>query len=590
MVSAAALVVAALAGATETVLPANDPAAWIPLVFVEDSGVSATEACAFTRTRDGTHDCLVIGPWIAGEWSARWQGTRPLPAMTGTLRGRYRTESVLPMTVAAGVAWLRGREKLGRDEVALESAEAWTDFAVAIRRPPPGADAVVPVAGLLEQTDGRAWFADLVFSEDVSLVAFAATPLPSERSAPPESFPPGKRFRLERSGDGWWLVTPAGRPFYSAGSDAPGFKTGAEGDALAATLRAAGFNSLGGWSNVWAWGRLNDRRLARGETPFAAFVALETSDLKGCGYLSDPASDQPPGDHAFPDPFDPAFPRVYAGLVADVARAAAGKPWLAGWFIDNERDHDRLDRRVWSGHAGRAFRRAIRAKYRTTAALNAAWGASFGSFDAAARARPVAAIRRGALYEDCRAFAHELVRRYADTCVAAIRAADPGALVFTNRFMMGGIGDTLGYLGEYGKCDGVAVNLYPANRTSGLSGNERAILSEIHRRTGKAVLIGEWSVPALDSGLYANPARLDWSYPEAVDTQVDRARQAACVTADFHRLPFVVGAHWFTWRDVDSAKRQANRGLFRSNGEPWRELLDALEAVHGRLAGVPPPP
>jgi hypothetical protein len=156
--------------------------------------------------------------------------------------------------------------------------------------------------------------------------------------------------------------------------------------------------------------------------------------------------------------------------------------------------------------------------------------------------------------------------------------------------MMGGIADTLGYLGDYRKCDGVAVNLYPANRSAGLSHSERAILSEIHRRTGKAILIGEWSVPALDSGLYANPAKLDWSYPETVETQADRARQAACVTADLHGLPFVVGAHWFTWRDADSPKRQANRGLFRFNGEPWRELLDALAAVHGRLAGVPPPP
>ena len=45
-------------------------------------------------------------------------------------------------------------------------------------------------------------------------------------------------------------------------------------------------------------------------------------------------------------------------------------------------------------------------------------------------------------------------------------------------------------------------------------------------------------------------------------------------------LHFVAGAHWFTWKDFDSAKRRANRGLVRSDGEPWRELTDALTKVH----------
>jgi hypothetical protein len=45
-------------------------------------------------------------------------------------------------------------------------------------------------------------------------------------------------------------------------------------------------------------------------------------------------------------------------------------------------------------------------------------------------------------------------------------------------------------------------------------------------------------------------------------------------------MPYLVGAHWFIWQDVDSEKRQANRGLFRSNGEPWSELIAALTAAH----------
>lgn len=63
-------------------------------------------------------------------------------------------------------------------------------------------------------------------------------------------------------------------------------------------------------------------------------------------------------------------------------------------------------------------------------------------------------------------------------------------------------------------------------------------------------------------------------------TQADRARQAAQVAVGFYNLPFLVGAHWFIWQDVDSEERQANRGLFKANGEPWSELIAALTAAH----------
>ena len=68
-----------------------------------------------------------------------------------------------------------------------------------------------------------------------------------------------------------------------------------------------------------------------------------------------------------------------------------------------------------------------------------------------------------------------------------------------------------------------------------------------------------------------------------VETQTQRARQAACVALDFYNMPFVVGAHWFIWSDIDSEKRQANRGLFDSSGRPWQEVIDALTDAHRRM-------
>jgi hypothetical protein len=59
-----------------------------------------------------------------------------------------------------------------------------------------------------------------------------------------------------------------------------------------------------------------------------------------------------------------------------------------------------------------------------------------------------------------------------------------------------------------------------------------------------------------------------------------RARQAAQITADFFNEPYLVGAHWFIYGDFDSPEREANRGLVRSDGQPWDELVRELRAVH----------
>ena len=77
---------------------------------------------------------------------------------------------------------------------------------------------------------------------------------------------------------------------------------------------------------------------------------------------------------------------------------------------------------------------------------------------------------------------------------------------------------------------------------------------------------------------------LDWSYPQTVENRAQRARQAAQFLTDLCNLPFLIGAHWFTWSDIDSAVRKANRGLFKANGEPWRELQEALRALNAEIA------
>jgi len=191
------------------------------------------------------------------------------------------------------------------------------------------------------------------------------------------------------------------------------------------------------------------------------------------------------------------------------------------------------------------------------------------------------------MYADYHDFARLLVKRYVETEVRIIHEEDPGRLVFSNRFMLGEIGDLFDYLDLYSSCDGIAINLYPENITAGLNQAERDILRQVYNRIHKPIVISEWSVPALDSGFYEDPAKSSGSYNAAVDTQLERAMQANKVTIDYYNLPYVVGTHWFTWDEFnDDHGKASNRGLFRSDKQPWQALQDALRGVNARIAAA----
>ena len=289
-------------------------------------------------------------------------------------------------------------------------------------------------------------------------------------------------------------------------------------------------------------------------------------------------------NHAFPDPFDPKWEEALRAKVKPIAERVRNKPYYAAWFADNEREHRDLHRYMYSPNCARELRRFLETKYASIAALNKAWSSSYASFDELMLKRPDPVLRKGPMFDDFRAFSRVALRRFNDVVLKTIREADPGRLVFSNRFMLGERQDVLDNVDLYDGFDGLAVNIYPANTAPGLDPAERQFLDLLYAKSKKPIIIGEWSVPALDSGHYDDPKKLDWSYPQTVETQTQRARQSALFLADLFNLPYIVGAHWFTWTDYDSATRRANRGIYKTNGEPWTELQNALREIHQAIA------
>ena len=78
---------------------------------------------------------------------------------------------------------------------------------------------------------------------------------------------------------------------------------------------------------------------------------------------------------------------------------------------------------------------------------------------------------------------------------------------------MGEARDVFENLDLYSGYDAVAVNIYPSNLTAGMDPGERQYLTLLHERTGKPLLVTEWSVPARKCPSALRPRR--WSPPWA---------------------------------------------------------------------------
>lgn len=564
---------------------------WAELVFLDglEGKIPSGQAATFNFGNDpGLGGFVSVGPWRAGSWGARLEYRDAYPSPTGTIRGHYRTEGLLPYQASVNIAYTQGSTVLAKRKYHLAPSTAWRPFEVAVRHPPAGADSFRAAFGLSDRTEGRVDFAKLTIGKGVSDLAFPVLPAAVTRPSPTGPFATGATFRLDREGDTLWLVTPAGRPFYSVATVGPSGRAtdlpSRPGSEWAAYLRDLGFNSLAGWTRVSYWTDVNSALEAAGGEPLPIFAAVESNSLPASfDRLADALGNTGTSGHAFPDPFDPAFAAAYrAEVIATYAHLGA-KSWFAGWFADNELDHADLTRQVYSAHCARAFKDFLVARYATIAELNSAWQTGYASFDALIAARPDPILPIGTMAEDFRRFSRVIVSRYVDLTIGIIRSIDPGRPIFSNRFMASGIGPSASFLDLYARYDGIAVNLYPQNQRAGLSDNEQAYLRLFHEGSGKPVLVSEWSVPATDSGLYDGaPEALDWSWNEAVGTQAERAAQAARLTVDLFNLPFVVGAQWFTWKDYRSS-RHANRGLLTADGEPWDELLRQLRAAQQRI-------
>jgi hypothetical protein len=419
-------------------------------------------------------------------------------------------------------------------------------------------------------------------------------------------------FRPAEGGGRWWLVDPRGKPTWIMGTMAsyPGISgNGHTGLAewvkerypsrpdycrLAYDLvQSWGFNGLAAWTPE-EFDDISGHRYEKGEPYLPTFRVMGLcSQGDKDYYLRNRDGDVKGPSHAFADPFNPRWRRDARRKAESIVKQYRDRPWFVGYFIDNEIDYRDAFLYIWADYSGREFIKYLQGRYGSIGALNRAWTSDFASYDYGdfndiLADKPEPRDFNDPLYLDFTEVERRLIGEYVNFTYDLVKGLDPGHLVISNRLNLGPMPDLNRHADLWGRYDLVAMNIYPQNLLYGFSPGELALMETLYRGTGKPIIIGEWSVPAMDSGLY-DPAPdpldrpLDWSWTQVFRNQSERAEAYRACMMQLASQPYMVGAGWFKLLDVDSPTRRANRGIIGAGHKPYAELIAGMSSTHSEL-------
>ena len=391
-------------------------------------------------------------------------------------------------------------------------------------------------------------------------------------------------FHAEPVAGTWWLITPAGNAFLSkgvnhvnfSGDRSPALQYSPYGRAVqarygsatnwavatAARMRTWGLNTVGAWSSP---------QMFEQQVPYAVILGL--ADSAGANWQR--------GEVA--DVFSAPFEQAVRAQARELCAPRAQDPFLLGYFSDNElrwgadwRSRKSLFEEFLVQAEDRAGRQALirqlRARYATVEAFNQAWGTTLTTLDELASQKSLPMTSEAAKQAQ-REFIGAYARAYFKTCHDAIRAADPNHMILGCRFAGYFLPETVAAMGEF--TDLVSFNNYGFTPPT-------EQLRELHRLTGKPVLLTEFSFKAMDAGL---PNSRGAGKP--VGTQQERADNFDRYVTALVGLPFVVGYHWFQYFDQPAEGRfdgeNSNYGLVNGQDEPWTTLVRRVTQVNARL-------
>jgi len=365
----------------------------------------------------------------------------------------------------------------------------------------------------------------------------------------------------------WWLIDPEGGRFIhkavvavsqNGGTNAKTAlkrRFGTEADWVTSTtelLHTNGFNGLGAWSNTSLFGQPTNRLAYTMIWNFmSSYGAKRGGTYQQSGHIGYPK------DCIFV--FDPEFEAFCDGYAKKLA-ATKDDPWLIGHFSDNEMP----------------FKREAIINYLQLPDKDPGYQAALAWLKA--RHGESAAVK-DITEQDKQDFIALVTDRYYGIVSKAIKKYDPNHCYLGSRFHGGELNypEVFKAAGKY--VDVMAVNYY---RTWTPSPEKLAMWSH---ESGRPILITEWYVKGVDSGL-PNNSGAGW----IVKTQKDRGLFYQNFTLGLLESKVCVGWHWFKYIDNDPlepgtepSNRDSNKGIVTSRYEPYPALLNEMKPLNDRV-------
>ena len=383
------------------------------------------------------------------------------------------------------------------------------------------------------------------------------------------------RFRTQKIGGKWFLITPKGNLFWSFGIDCVGNfsstpirgrenyfddiadknyvstawwgkfdyegrhevfdfvrrnvaeKYGGVPEAVygkiaTKRMQAWGLNSYGAWTESSV---LNEQSV-----PYVLMIdSVKTSNLESKLKLD--AYWLP-----FPDYFDPKFESETMKRASKFS-AYIRSPYCIGAFVDNElpwQSKALLTARAVltcppNQYSKIEFKNALEKKYGSAGKLNAAWNANYSDWNDFLNKDDFIPSTKEA-ESDMMDFERKIYEHYFTVCRNAVKACDPNAMYLGCRFAS--TNDLCAIVASE-ICDIVSYNLY-CNDVSGYGLPDGA--------RDKPIIIGEYHFGNQDRGVFGGGLR-----PRK--TMDEKVKSYEKYTISAIKNPAVVGAHWFQWFD-----------------------------------------
>jgi hypothetical protein len=418
-------------------------------------------------------------------------------------------------------------------------------------------------------------------------------------------------FRVEKYKGKWWLVDPEGRLFWSHGTDCVGsgnstpitdrenyfrnlpetdspfgkfygggswaphgyykdhspYKTydfsranflrkygedwaAAFAEVTHKRLRSWGMNTIANWSD-------RDIYLMR-KTPYVCTISYSAKTLEGSeGYWG-----------KFFDVFDPSFRQALRQRLESEKGKSIGDSWCIGYFVHNEL--------AWGDDvslalatllspaeqpAKKVFLDNLKARYKTIDNLNKAWGADYSTWDALLQSQQ--APDKDKARDDLTAFYTKTAETYFGIIHEELDKYAPNQLYMGCRFAW--VND-LAARAAAKYCDIVGYNRYT------YSVAEQRLPDGID----KPIIIGEFHFGALDRGMFHTGLK------KTADQQ-DRADKYRSYVQGALRNPYIVGTHWFQYKDQATTGRGDGEnyqiGLIDVCDRPYPETIKAVREV-----------